>query len=307
MKSWFILFVLSASLSLSALNHQESEQINEAELGKKLFFDPILSSNRKLSCASCHRPEYGFADTSAFSIGSEGKPGKRNTPSVQNMADRPYFFFDGRAASLEEQILGPIQDPLEMNLPIATAVHRLRNEPAYLSLFHKVFQQLPDSANLGKAIAAYERTLETYPTAWDLHSKGKKEMSPEAQRGHIIFNEKGKCFDCHFGPDFTGDEFRNIGLYNGKNLNDKGRGGITGKAEDEGKFKVPGLRNVSRTAPYMHNGMFRTLREVIDYYNNPDNFVNDALNRDTLLLHPLGLSENEKQDLEAFLRALDAL
>lgn len=300
---WFL--VLLVSFSLPAL-HQQEEENPEVALGKKLFFDPILSGNKTQSCAGCHRPEFGFADTSAFSPGSEGKPGKRNTPSIQNMSDRSHFFFDGRAASLEQQIFGPIQDPLEMNLPIAEAVNRLRENQEYLALFQKVYQQLPDSANLGKAIAAFERTLETYPTAWDLHAKGKKEMSAEAQRGHIIFNEKGKCFDCHFGPDFTGDEFRNIGLYNGKNLNDKGRGALTGKTEDDGKFKVPGLRNVSRTAPYMHNGMFRTLREVIDYYDNPDKVVGDALNRDSLLIRPLGLSESEKQDLEAFLRALDA-
>lgn len=300
---WFL--VLLVSFSLPAL-HQQEEENPEVALGKKLFFDPILSGNKTQSCAGCHRPEFGFADTSAFSPGSEGKPGKRNTPSIQNMSDRSHFFFDGRAASLEQQIFGPIQDPLEMNLPISEAIKRLRENQEYLALFQKVYQQLPDSANLGKAIAAFERTLETYPTAWDLHAKGKKEMSPEAQRGHIIFNEKGKCFDCHFGPDFTGDEFRNIGLYNGKNLNDKGRGALTGKTEDDGKFKVPGLRNVSRTAPYMHNGMFRTLREVIDYYDNPDKVVGDALNRDSLLIRPLGLSESEKQDLEAFLRALDA-
>jgi len=300
---WFL--VLLVSFSLPAL-HQQEEENPEVALGKKLFFDPILSGNKTQSCASCHRPEFDFADTSAFSPGSEGKPGKRNTPSIQNMSDRSHFFFDGRAASLEQQIFGPIQDTLEMNLPISEAIKRLRENQEYRALFQKVYQQLPDSANLGKAIAAFERTLETYPTAWDLHAKGKKEMSPEAQRGHVIFNEKGKCFDCHFGPDFTGDEFRNIGLYNGKNLNDKGRGALTGKTEDDGKFKVPGLRNVSRTAPYMHNGMFRTLREVIDYYDNPNKVVGDALNRDSLLIRPLGLSESEKQDLEAFLRALDA-
>jgi cytochrome c peroxidase len=298
-----LLFILG--LGLSRLNAPEPVLEPEAALGKKLFFDPILSGNKTQSCASCHRPEFGFADTSAFSLGDAGKPGKRNTPSILNLADRPYFFYDGRAASLEEQILGPIQDPLEMNLPIKEAVQRLRDNPEYLALFNQVYGQAPDSLNMGKAIAAYERTLETFPTDWDLHAKGKKKLSASAQRGHKIFNEKGKCFDCHFGPDFTGDEFRNIGLYNGKNLNDKGRAGITGKDEDLGKFKVPGLRNVSKTAPYMHNGMFRTLRQVIDYYDNPDKFVADAIQRDSLLTKPLGLSESEKQDLEAFLRALD--
>lgn len=301
------LFVIVIGVVIPFLNKENQQIDSEAALGKKLFFDPILSRKRSISCASCHRPEFGFADTSAFSLGDDGKSGKRNTPSVQNMADRSHFFYDGRASSLEEQIFGPIQDPLEMNLSLGEAISRLKEDKEYLKLFNKIYGQDPDSLNLGKAIAAFERTLETYPTAWDKHAKGKKQMSESAQRGHRIFNEKGKCFDCHFGPDFTGDEFRNIGLYNGTNLSDLGRGAITGLAEDAGKFKVPGLRNVGKTAPYMHNGMFRTLREVIDYYDNPDHFVSDAINRDTSLAKPLGLTEREKQDLEAFLRALDAL
>lgn len=115
---------------------------------------------------------------------------------------------------------------------------------------------------------------------------------------------KGKCFDCHFSPDFTGDEFRNIGLYNGKALNDTGRFAVTGDALDKGKFKVPGLRNVALTAPYMHNGMFATLEEVIDYYDTPDKFIGDAIGRDTLMARPLGLTAEEKSDLKAFLEAL---
>jgi len=124
------------------------------------------------------------------------------------------------------------------------------------------------------------------------------------QRGQVIFNEKGKCFDCHFGPDFTADQFRNIGLFNGKDLNDSGRFVVTRKLADLGKFKTPGLRNISVTAPYMHNGMHKTLREVIDYYNEPDKFVKNSINRDTLLIKPLNLTEVEKKDLENFLMSL---
>jgi cytochrome c peroxidase len=129
-------------------------------------------------------------------------------------------------------------------------------------------------------------------------------MSDDAVKGREIFMQKGKCFDCHFSPDFTGDEFRNIGLYNEKNFNDKGRFGQTLNPQDLGKFKVPGLRNVAVTAPYMHNGQFKTLREVIDYYDNPDAFVPNSINRDSLLARPLGLSEEEKSQLLAFLQAL---
>ncbi|MBL7931734.1 MAG: cytochrome-c peroxidase, partial [Bacteroidia bacterium] len=130
-------------------------------------------------------------------------------------------------------------------------------------------------------------------------------MSESAKRGLNIFNTKGKCFDCHFGVDFTGsDRFKNIGLYNGKDLNDRGRFDITGNEKDLGAFKTPGLRNIAQTAPYMHNGMFKSLEEVIDYYNEPDKFVSNSINRDTLLSKPLGLSKEEKKDLKNFLLSL---
>lgn len=134
--------------------------------------------------------------------------------------------------------------------------------------------------------------------------KDTTQFSAAAKRGRVIFNEKGKCFDCHFGPDFTGDQFRNIGLFNGKELNDSGRFMVTRKPTDLGEFKTPGLRNVSITGPYMHNGMHKTLKEVIDYYNEPDKFVSNSINRDSLLKKPLHLSVNEKLDLEAFLNSL---
>jgi len=123
-------------------------------------------------------------------------------------------------------------------------------------------------------------------------------------RGRFLFMDKGKCFDCHFSPDFTGDEFRNIGLYDGKQFRDVGRFKITGDSSDLGKFKVPGLRNISMTAPYMHNGMFKTLKEVVDYYNNPSKFVENPINMDTLLHQPLHLSETEVNDLVHFLESL---
>jgi cytochrome c peroxidase len=156
------------------------------------------------------------------------------------------------------------------------------------------------------ALAAFERTLETNQSAFDLYNSGAdtSKFSLAAKRGQVIFNEKGKCFDCHFGPDFTNDDFKNIGLFNGKDLNDSGRYLITRNLEEIGAFKVPGLRNIEVTKPYMHNGMFNSLREVIDYYDNPDKFVANSVNRDSLLAKPLGLTEEEKKDLEAFLLSL---
>lgn len=280
--------------------------LTEVALGEALFFDPILSADYTVSCASCHKPEFAFADSARFSRGVAGKVGVRNTPSVMNMSAREHFFWDGRAASLEAQVVGPVENPMEMNLPFSQVVNRLRNNLQYRSRFLLVYGVLPDSTHLVRAIAAYERTLETDQTPNDRWLNDEAEGLSEAQiRGRDLFmSKRSRCFDCHFTPDFTADEFRNIGLFDGKALNDSGRFLVSRKPEDIGKFKTPGLRNVALTAPYMHNGQFRTLREVIDYYDEPGKFHPHAINRDTILPKKIGMSEREKQDLEAFLHAL---
>ncbi|WP_165836461.1 cytochrome-c peroxidase [Taibaiella soli] len=283
----------------------KAPKIHAADLGKMLFFDPILSRDSSISCGSCHRPEFAFADTVPFSKGVHGHLGKRNAPSVMNMSDRSSFFWDGRAATLAEQALFPIADTNEMNLPVITAVKRLNQSKKYRNLFYSIFKQLPNKHNLGLALAAFEKTLETSNTPNDRWIADLPNGMTEQQvRGRDIFRVKGKCFECHFSPDFTGDEFRSIGLFNGKQWNDSGRYMITHNVADISKFKVLGLRNVAMTAPYMHDGSFKTLREVIDYYNDPQAFIGDGLNRDSVLSKPLGLTEQEKQDLEAFLHAL---
>ncbi|WCL81985.1 cytochrome c peroxidase [Saprospira sp. CCB-QB6] len=280
---------------------------NAAELGERLFFDSILSLDRTISCASCHIPEYAFADTSALSKGVGGTLGDRNTPSAMNMLSRDIFFWDGRAATLAEQALGPIENPVEMNLPLDSAIARLLADEYYAAAFAALYpEEGLTKENLGLAIAAYEETLET-GSAYDQFADGDSSaISASAMRGIEIFNVKGKCFDCHFGPDMTGDEFKNIGTYNGQQFNDVGRFSETKDSNDLGKFKVPGLRNVAVTAPYMHDGSFKTLREVIEYYNRPDAFRPHAIGRDTLLREPLGLTEQEMDDLEAFMRSLTA-
>ncbi len=284
----------------------QNDEITEAQLGEKLFFDPILSADNLTSCANCHRPEFAFADTSAFSIGFQGEKTERNTPSVMNMLSRPYFFYDGRAATLEEQIFHPIRNPKEMNLSIVDATKRLNNNNLYKKYFKKIYRHKPDSLHLGKAIAAYIRTLESTGTAPnDLYQKKDfKAMSASQIRGRKLFLVKAKCFDCHYTPDFTGDEFRNIGIFDGKKYTDTGRFAITKDSADLGKFKTPGLRNVALTAPYMHNGMFKTLEEVIEYYDNPYKFIAKPINIDTLLQKSLGLSKEEKSDLVDYLKAL---
>lgn len=275
-------------------------------LGEKLFHDPILSSDYSISCASCHKPQFAFADTTAFSVGVGGKRGTRNTPSAMNMAMREHFFWDGRAASLEAQVSGPISNPVEMNLPFKQAVLRVRHHDAYRKLFWQVYRRLPDSLHIVKALAAFERSLETFNTPNDRWLNDLPNgLNEEQLRGRELFmGNRTRCFDCHFTPDFTADEFRNIGLFNGTSLNDSGRYLITRKHDDIGKFKVPGLRNVAITAPYMHNGQFKTLREVIDYYNEPDAVIPNAINRDTMLPKKMNLTESEKNALEAFLIAL---
>ena len=298
-------FLLGTVLLLSNWT-QRSQKLDRITLGKQLFMDSILSEDYTLSCASCHRPYHAFADTSAVSTGVHGRKGTRNTPSAMNMTMRSSFFWDGRAATLEQQALMPIENPVEMNLPIDSAIARLRRHTYYSQAFVEVFGEQPTRENLGLALAEFERTLET-SSAYDRYMNGDTNaISASAKRGLTLFNEKAKCIECHFAADLTGDEFRNIGLYDNRKYKDVGRYSETKDSSDLGKFKVPSLRNVAVTAPYMHDGSFRTLAEVIDYYNTPNKFVKRAVNRDTLLNQPLRLTKQEMRDLEAFLHALTA-
>ena len=279
---------------------------NQAQLGEMLFFEPNLSLDSSISCASCHQPQHAFADTLPFSRGVNGRLGLRNAPSCMNLVDRPELFYDGRARSLEHQVAFPIQDHNEMDLPIEQAVARLNKHPKYIAYFNTIYHSKPTQALLEGAIASFERTLETSKTPLDRYiNDDSLAFDASAVRGRELFmSAKAKCFDCHFSPDFTGDEYRNIGIFNGKEYNDSGRYKITKVAADIGKFRVPGLRNVAVTAPYMHNGMFKTLKEVIDYYDDPKKVIPNGLNTDTLLLQPLHLTAQEKVDLEHFLHML---
>lgn len=304
---YFLPFSILLLSVISCKKPFEPVTTTEVQLGEKLFSDPILSRDSSVSCASCHKPEFAFADITPTSKGVFNRTGNRNTPSCMNMSNRNCYFWDGRALTLEEQALGPIENPVEMDLPLSIAVKRLKRSPFYLRSFMNIYGKVPDRELLAQAISAFERTLETSQSSFDKYMRDddEKAISESAKRGHALFLNKGKCFDCHFGGDFAGtDEFKNIGLYNGKDLNDKGRYDQTGDVADLGKFKVPGLRNIGLTAPYMHNGMHKTLKDVIDFYNDPDKFVSNSINRDTLLSKPLGLTATEKKDLENFLLSL---
>lgn len=276
------------------------------QLGERLFSDPILSLDSTLSCASCHIPQFAFSDTARVSKGVGGRLGKRNSPGITNMGARPHFFYDGRAATLEQQVLMPIQDTVEMRATLELVTGRLKRHKGYDAAFRQLYGTSANAEQLAAVLAAFVRTLETADTPFDRWMQGKPNpMGEAAVRGREVFMKKGKCFDCHFSPDFTGDEFRNVGLYTGRrNLADRGRFDITHDSTDLGKFKVPGLRNVALTAPYMHNGMFQTLEEVIEFYDVPNQTVPGGINRDTLLNAPLGLTKEEKADLKSFLEAL---
>lgn len=304
-KQGIIITTLAVAILLGFSFSKTPQKITKERLGAMLFFDPILSEDSSISCASCHKPAFAFADTSAFSKGVHGRLGNRNTPSAMNVSARDFLFWDGRASSLEQQALGPIENPVEMNLKLSEAIKRLNRSKKYRNLFFTLYKTAPTTKTLASAIAAYERTLETSATPNDRWMNDEPNgMTDQQVRGRDIFRVKAKCFECHFSPDFTGDEFRSIGLFNGTTHNDSGRYNVTKNRADIGKMKVPGLRNVAMTAPYMHDGSFKTLREVIDYYDNPHAKMPDGINRDSVLAKPLGLTEQDKQDLEAFLLAL---
>ena len=306
MKKYCIILTMSLAFSFILASTSDHEPAGIAQLGRLLFFDSILSRDLTVSCASCHKPEYAFADTTSVSTGVNGKKGTRNTPSAMNVLLGRFFFWDGRSKSLEEQALAPIENPVEMNLPLDSALQRLRRNKSYQDYFKKVFNEEPTRDNLAAAIAAFERTLETSDSPFDdwKFSDNPNAVNASVKNGFILFSGKAKCSQCHFGADFTQHEFRNIGLFNGRDLNDSGRIVISGKKEDLGRFKTPSLRNVAITGPYMHNGMFKTLDELIDFYNDPGKVVPRSINRDSVLAKPLGLNRKERSDIKQFLLAL---
>jgi cytochrome c peroxidase len=267
-----------------------------AVLGKKLFSDPLLSADGKVSCATCHVPGRAFTDGSAVGTGVAGKKGDRSTPTVINRALGKTQFWDGRAATLEEQALGPIANPIEMNLPIGDAVAKLKANKEYVKAFQKVFKAPPDEKSMAAALAAYQRTVWSVQSPFDRFIGGDKTaMSEAAQRGLLLFGNKAKCSVCHVGINFTDEDFHVLGVGQ-----DVGREKVSKVLTHRGAFKTPTLREIARTAPYMHDGSMGTLSEVIDYYDRGGNHV-PALDPK---MTPLQLSAEEKKDLLAFLEAL---
>ena len=271
-------------------------------LGRRLFFDPILSADSTMACASCHHPEHGFAGADGRPRGIRGQQLNRRAPTLLNRAYGQAFFWDGRTGSLEEQSLEPIANPQEMGSTVADALKRLQASPDYKARFAAAFDDGVTAPNLGKALASFERMLLRGDSAVDrFRANGRREgMSTAERHGLWIYESKGQCWRCHSGPNFTDERLHNTGVNWGQAPLDLGRFAVTKREDDRGKFKTPTLRGVALTAPYMHDGSMKTLQEVVEYYNKGGR-TNPHLDP---ILQPLHLSKDELDDLVAFLKSL---
>jgi cytochrome c peroxidase len=308
------------------------------ELGRQLFFDPRLSQDSSISCASCHHPDFGYAKDTQFGEGMGGQKGNRNSPTAYNRIFSSMQFWDGRAATLEEQAKGPIANPIEMANSHDVAVDYLNKIPGYKLQFERLFPaEGLNIENVAKAIAAFERALVTGPSAWDYHEALRnftdlysadyedfemiKEDDPElyeeyvalkkqadenpmdesAIRGaELFFGQKASCTACHVGANFTDELYHNIGVGMDAEKPDLGRYEITKVEKEKGAFKTPTVRNVELTAPYMHDGSQKTLEEVVEWYDKGGH-PNAWLDEK---IKALNLTAQEKADLVAFMRAL---
>lgn len=279
-------------------------------LGRWLFYDARLSADGTVSCGTCHRPDQGFSQTERVSRGVHGLRGTRKAPTFVNAAWAPYphFFWDGRADSLEAQGLAPIENPVEMGMTHARMVAVLGAIPAYAPYFREAFgDERVTPARVVKAIADYERTCLAGNSAWDRwRRKGDESaVSPQAKQGHALFFGKAACNQCHLGDNFTDGKFHNVGVGWSPGTGtfaDPGRHAVTGLDADRGAFKTPTLRDVSKHAPFLHDGSARTLREVVELYNRGGN-KNPWL---SAKVFPLGLTDAEMDALVAFMQALDS-
>ncbi|EDP76342.1 cytochrome c peroxidase [Hydrogenivirga sp. 128-5-R1-1] len=301
----------------------------KVELGKLLYFDPRLSGDGSTSCATCHDPNHGWAKKRFMSPAYPENKHFRHSPTVLNVAYNTLMFWDGRVKTLEEQAMGPIKSPFEMNMNYGLLEERLKKIPKYRELFAKAFPREKDPItikNIAKAIAAFERTIVCNDSPFDRYMRGEKSAMDEVQvKGMKLFIGKAGCAQCHNGPNFTDDKFhvtgvpknkveddalvrvtrnfvlREHGFRNPDSIDrDLGLYFITKKEKDRGAFKTPTLRNVALTPPYMHNGVLKSLREVVEFYNRGGGNVPNKDPR----LKPLNLTEEEKEALVAFLEAL---
>ncbi len=256
------------------------------DLGRRLFFDRRLSATGTISCATCHAPDRAFSDGRPVSVGVRGRAGHRNAPALINRGYGRAFFWDGRTTTLEEQVLRPIEDPSELGSTVERAASRAGVTPA----------------ELAGALASYVRSILSGDSPFDRYASGDREaLTAEEQAGRALFRGKANCTACHLGPTFSDERFHNTGaaLRSGR-LMDHGRFIVTGREQDRGAFKTPTLREVARSAPYMHDGGLVTLEDVVEFYDSGGR-PNPNLD---VVIQPLKLSAGEKRNLAAFLRAL---
>lgn len=299
------------------------------ELGRQLYFDPRLSADQSVSCASCHAPESGWAAHTQFGVGIRGQTGGRNSPVSYNRILSDLQFWDGRAASLEAQALGPIANPIEMGNTHEACMKALSANPGYQAEFAAVFGEMNIEA-VGKAIASFERAIVTGPTPYDYYERFRPlekldpddlktddpatyakyvefkkalddhPMSDSARRGReLFFSEKTNCTACHVGPNFSDEKYHNLGIGMDKPEPDLGREAVTHDEKDRGAFKTPTIRNVAQSGPYMHDGSLKTLEEVVDWYakgGHPNPHLDAKIKK-------LELSDQDKQDLVEFMKA----
>ncbi|MEN8775061.1 MAG: cytochrome c peroxidase [Akkermansiaceae bacterium] len=277
-------------------------------LGERLFHDTILSIDGTVSCAACHVVEFAFSDDVDLSRGFEGRLGKRNSPPIFNLAWKDHFFWDGRAKTVREQVLQPIQDHLEMAANLNSVVYRLNRRKSYREDFEKAYGPGKiTSDTLSLALENYLLTIVSGDSKFDRALDGKEKFTSLEDKGRKLFyteHEKGGagCFQCHGGPHFRDFDYRNNGLKTSRDLNDLGRHKITGKDEDKFLFSTPSLRNIALTSPYMHDGRFEKLADVIEHYNSE---LHQSPTLDPRLKKQgLGLDEVEKKALLAFLETL---
>jgi cytochrome c peroxidase len=260
--------------------------VKKIDLGRRLFFDRRLSRDGSVSCATCHNPDRAFSAAPSVSTGVGGRQGRRNAPAIINRGYGRSFFWDGRIPSLEEQVLKPIQDPNEMDMTLADASARVGFPPDEIS----------------RALASYVRSILSGDSPFDRFVNGDRAgLSPEQQLGLQVFRGRANCTACHVGPTFSDEKLHNTGVaWRNGELRDEGRFAVSGKPADRGAFKTPTLREIARTAPYMHDGSVASLEAVVDFYDEggrPNPNIDPEI-------HPLHLAAEEKHALMVFLKSL---
>lgn len=275
----------------------------KVELGKMLYFDKRVSKDGTISCATCHNPKEGWAERKATSLGIHQQKGGRNAPSVINAAYAAAQFWDGRAATLEEQATGPVENPIEMGNKMETVVAEFSKIPEYQERFKKVFGTGVTKEGFAQAIAAFERTVLSGNSPYDRYKNGDEKALTEAQRRGLDLFEGTGCADCHKPPLFSAYEYHNAGVGMSQEKPDVGRKAVTGKESDLGRFRVPSLRDVASTGPYFHDGSAATLEEAVALMaaggkDNPN------LSKPLKDIRDAELTAQDKKDLVEFLKSL---